>query len=574
MKHYFTHILCALSLCTVIFTSCSNDDEQSTEPIGVKSVAIINAGENGNARAEGVLDNDTFRIVVSPLSDLKNMKLEIIPNNGTTVTPGSGTVVDFESNDGKQALVAIKGTEFIKYGIRVTTSTNTDGLALLNLKVSGVYNPAINISHVEKKIKLSFSNVMGTKAILSDFEISPSTAIIKESIPAMSDDKMTIDFALEGEKYIIIANGNQERKYTIEAQISEAGMKISTAKVVLDQSLGSGLNTMLGKNTTRGAYIDGRYAFFASREGGNNIYYYDIKDATKELKTLNMGTGVIQTTNVTWPISDVIVSDKGNIYACSMAVSIAHSCVVYSLEYVDAVPEKVLEYTISDPVGNSTGVRLGDALSIIGDPKTNGYIISSNFPFQNAQQGQFYVWKGENSNLETQPQVIDLVGQYKAPSSSDLSLGLFARINGIPDDSEHFIATGSAAGTLLLNKNFNVEFEIERDKPIQGRAMDPHFFEYNGIRYLTYTINREWAPNEAFLEIVALTDGTNYVEGMKALADKSIDQVSVFKKPITSNATSGAAWLSECNSVKVVNDKVYVFGYVCEYGALVFEIGK
>lgn len=126
----------------------------------------------------------------------------------------------------------------------------------------------------------------------------------------------------------------------------------------------------------------------------------------------------------------------------------------------------------------------------------------------------------------------------------------------------------------MLNKNFNVEFEIERDMPIQGRAMDPHFFEYNGIRYLTYTINREWAPNEAFLEIVALTDGTNYVEGMKALADKSIDQVSVFKKPITSNATSGAAWVSACNSVKVVNDKVYVFGYVCEYGALVFEIGK
>ena len=574
MKHYFTHILCALSLCTVIFTSCCNDDEQSTEPIGVKSVAIINAGENGNARAEGVLDNDTFRIVVSPLSDLKNMKLEIIPNNGTTVTPGSGTVVDFESNDGKQALVAIKGTEFIKYGIRVTTSTNTDGLALLNLKVSGVYNPAINISHVEKKIKLSFSNVMGTKAILSDFEISPSTAIIKESIPAMSDDKMTIDFALEGEKYIIIANGNQERKYTIEAQISEAGMKISTAKVVFDQSLGSGLNTMLGKNTTRGAYFDGRYAFFASREGGNNIYYYDIKDATKELKTLNMGTGVIQTTNVTWPISDVRVADNGNIYACSMAGSKAQSFVVYRWENVDALPEKVLEYTISDPVGNSTGVRLGDALSIIGDPKTNGYIISSNFPFQNAQQGQFYVWKGENSNLETQPQVIDLVGQYKAPSSSDLSLGQYARINGIPDDSEHFIATGSAAGTLLLNKNFNVEFEIERDMPIQGRAMDPHFFEYNGIRYLTYTINREWAPNEAFLEIVALTDGTNYVEGMKALADKSIDQVSVFKKPITSNATSGAAWVSACNSVKVVNDKVYVFGYVCEYGALVFEIGK
>lgn len=574
MKHYFMHLLCALSLGLVIFVSCSDDKEESAEPIGIKSVAIVNAGENGQERAEGFLDEDTFRIEVPALSDLKKMKLEIVPNDGTNVTPASGTFVDFEANKGKQVLVAIKGTEFMKYGIRIKTSSQVDGLALMNLKVSGVYNPTINISHTEKKIVLSFSNVTGTKAVLSDFELSPSTAIIKESIPEMSDDKMTIDFALEGEKYILIANGNQEKKYTIEAQISEAGMKISTAKVVLDQSLGSGLNPILGKNTTRGAYFDGRYAFFACREGGNNIYYYDIKDATKELKSLNMGTNVIQTTNVTWPISDVRVADNGNIYACSMVNNKAQSFIVYRWDNVESMPEKVLEYTISDPVGNSTGVRLGDALSIIGDPKTNGYIISSNFPFSNNQQGQFYIWKVKNNQIESNPQVIDLVGQYQAPSPADLSLGQYARINEIPGDNEHFIASSSAVGTLLLNKKFEVEFELERDMPIQGRAMDPHFFEYNGIRYLTYTINRDWAPNEAYVEILALTEGTSYVDGLRVLAERSIDQVSVFKKPITANATAGAVWVSACNSVKVVNDKVYIFGYVCEYGALVLEIGK
>lgn len=579
MARKFITLSCLLGITTLFFFSCSDDDTPTdATSVEISSVSIINAGEAGDNKAEGVLDGDTFRIKVSPLTDLKNAKLEIVASEGATTTPASGSVVDFEANGGKQALIASKGMEIKKYGIRVTKGEYTNELAMLGLNVKGVYNPEVTISHAEGKINLSFTNVLGTTAILSDFEINPSSATISSSKPEIisneDGDYMEIDFADSSEKYIVLSNGGKEKKYVITASIIEAGIKPNTAKIVLDQSLGSGLNPILGKNSTRGAFFDGQYAFFASREGGNNIYYYDIKDATKEMKSLKMGEGVIDASSTTWAISDVRVADNGGIYVCSMANEKNKKFIVYYWKDVNADPEKILEYSIDSPVAPSTAVRLGDALSIVGDPKTNGYIATSNFPFQNAQQGQFYVWESKNGQINQTPKVIDLVGKYQAPSSADLSLGQYARINGIPGDDTHFIATGSAAGTLILDHNFDVEFEIERDTPIQGRAMDPHFFEYNGVRYLTYTVNREWAANDAYIEVIALVEGNNFIEGLKSIAEKSMDDIRVYKQNITTNATSGAAWVSACNSVKVVNDKAYVFGYVCEYGGIVIELGK
>lgn len=577
MKRNFFKTALTLCMGSLFFFSCSEKEEVVDSALEVTSVAIVNSGEDGATRAEGVLDGTTFNIQVSPLSDLKKAQLEIVAPDGVSTTPANGAIVDFEANNGEQQLVALKGSEVKNYTIKVTKAELSDELALKNLVVKGVYNPVVEILHSEKVIKISCSNVTGTKAVLSGFELNPSTATIKESVPALTSgedgDYIEMDLADGTEKYIVIANGSEEKKYTISAEVSEAGFDASTAKMVLDQSMGSGLNAALATNNTRGAYFDGKYAFFASREGGNNIYYYDITDATKELKTLNMGEGVLQE-NTTWVISDVRVSEVGGIYACSMANAKDKNFAVYYWSDVNATPVKVLDYVVADPVGQSTAVRLGDALSIVGDPQTNGYIITSNFPFQNSNQGQFYIWKVTDGTVASEPQVVDLVGKYQAPSASDLSLGQYARINGIPGDNEHFIATGSASGLILLNSNFDVEYEVERDTPIQGRAMDPHFFEYNGIRYLSYTVNREWAANDAFVEIVALTDGDNFVDGFKALSEKSIDDIRAYKQTITTNATAGAAWVSACNSAKVVNDKLYVFGFVCEYGAIVMELSK
>lgn len=574
----FVKGLSMLLLASVAFVSCSDDDEVLNEPVGIKSMAIINAGEGQDARVEGVLTGDQFDFSVSPLSNLGALKLEIITNLGTTTTPVSGSTLDFTTNDGVQTIIASKGTETKIYKAKVTPSAFTTELALLGLEVSGVSFPEVAISHVEKTIHLTFADVTGKKAVLSNFQLNPASAVIKASVPAMEEDAegnpfMTIDFAVEGEKSITLQNGASEVKYVISATINKAGFDVSTEKVVLDQILGSNLNPILGKNTTRGTYFDGRYVFFACREGGNNIYYYDITDQTKELKSLNMGENIVA--GGAWVVSDVRVAENGNIYVSNMVNAKASRFKVYRWDNVaDQTPEVVLDYEIVDPVAPSTAVRLGDALSIIGDPMTNGEIIASNFPFQNTQQGQLYVWKFQQGQLVAgAPQVVELVDTYAGPSGTDKSLGQYARVAAVPG-SNNYLVTGSAVSALIYDNSWNKVFEMTRDMPIQGRAMDMNLFEYNGVRYMAYTVNREWAANDAFVEIVALTEGNNFVEGIQALSEKSMDDIRAFKKQITTNATKGAAWVNANSSVKIVNDKVYVFGFVVEYGAVVFEFSK
>lgn len=223
----------ALTLCmgSLFFFSCSEKEEVVDSALEVTSVAIVNSGEDGVTRAEGVLDGTTFNIQVSPLSDLKKAQLEIVAPTGVSTTPANGAIVDFEANNGEQQLVALKGSEVKNYTIKVIKSELSDELVLKNLVVKGVYNPVVEISHSEKTIKISCSNVTGTKALLSGFELNPSTATIKESVPALisgeDGDYIEMDLADGTEKYIVIANGSEEKKYTISAEVSEAGFDAS-----------------------------------------------------------------------------------------------------------------------------------------------------------------------------------------------------------------------------------------------------------------------------------------------------------------------------------------------------------
>ncbi len=575
-KSVMMKTLCA-GLGLVALFSCDKKEETPT-PLEVTSVAILNSGEDGQTRAEGVLSGTTFSIEVSPLSDLSAAVLEIIAPEGVTTTPANGATVDFEANGGEQALIANKGTEVKNYTIKVTKGELTDELMLSEVTIAGVAGASYTISQPEKTISISCSNLTGTVAQISGFVMNPATATIKESVPALitpedGEPYMEVDLAADTEKYIVIANGSEEKRYDITAVISEAGFDASTAEIVLDQRLGSGLNSTLGTNNTRSSFFDGRYVFFASREGGNNVYYYDINDATKTMKSLDMGEGVI-TTDSDWAISDVRVAENGGIYLSSMAMSKGKKFNVYYWKDVNAAPEKILSYTISDPVGEASTVRLGDALTILGDPQTDGYIITSNFASGNQKQAQFYMWKVTGGTVAAEPEIKDLLGQYEGASAADPAMGQYSRIAPIPGDPSHYIATGASCGLLILDSEFNVEFELKRDTPVQGRAQDPHFFEFNGVRYLTYTVNREWAANDAYLEIVALTEGNDYVEGLKGIASKTIDEISVYKENITSTATAAAVWVSASNNVVVDGDDLYVFGYVCEYGAMVVKFTR
>lgn len=572
MKTLFT------GLGLVALLSCEQKEDTTGGALEVTGVAILNSGEDGQTRAEGVLSGDTFNIEVSPLSDLTAAVLEITAPEGVTTTPANGATVDFEANGGEQALIANRGAEVKNYTIKVTKAELTDELMLSELTISGVAGASYTISQPDKTISISCSNLTGTVAQISGFVLNPSTATVKETVPAMitpeeGDPYMEVDLAADGDKYIVIANGSEEKRYDITATVSEAGFDPETAEIVFDQRLGSGLNPSLGTNNTRGSFFDGQYVFFASREGGNNIYYYDINDATNTIKSLNMGEGVV-TTDSDWAVSDVRVAANGGIYVSSMAMTKDKKFNVYYWENVDATPVKMISYTVADPVNNATTVRIGDALTILGDPQTDGYIVTSNFASGNQNQAQFYMWQVTGGTVAAEPEIVDLIGQYEGASAADPAMGQYSRIAEIPDDPSHYIATGASCGLLILDSEFQVEFELKRDSPVQGRAQDPHFFEFNGVRYLTYTVNREWAANDAYLEVVALTEGDNYVDGLKGLADDAIDDVSVYRENITNNATAGAAWVSAANNVVVDGDNLYVFGYVCEYGAMVVKFTR
>ncbi len=558
--------------------SCEQKEDTAGGALEVTGVAILNSGEDGQTRAEGVLSGTTFNIEVSPLSDISAAVLEITAPEGVTTTPANGATVDFEANGGEQALIANRGTEVKNYTIKVTKGELADELMLSELTISGVASVSYTVSQPDKTISISCSNLTGTVARISGFVLNPSTATVKETLPALvtpeeGEPYMEVDLAADGDKYIVIANGSEEKRYDITATVSEAGFDASTAEIVLDQRLGSGLNASLGTNNTRSSFFDGQYVFFASREGGNNVYYYDINDATKTMKSLNMGESVI-TSDSDWAISDVRVAADGGIYVSSMAMTKDKKFNVYYWENVDAAPVKILSYTVGDPVNNATKVRIGDALSILGDPRTDGYIVTSNFASGNQNQAQFYMWKVTGGTVAAEPEIVDLIGQYEGASAADPAMGQYSRITEIPDDPTHYIATGAACGLLILDSEFQVEFELKRDTPVQGRAQDPHFFEFNGVRYLTYTVNREWAANDAYLEVVALTDGDNYVDGLKGIANKAIDEISVYKENITNTATAGAIWVAATNNVFVDGDDLYVFGYVCEYGAMVVKFTR
>lgn len=553
------------------FFSCSKD-EAEPDVLGVKSVAITNAGQDGTTRVEGTLSGDTFTVEVPALSDLTNLQMEIVPEKGSTTTPATGEKADFTQNNGEVVVIASLGAQTKTYKVKVTKAAMKDEVALVGFDITGVSSPSYTVSHVNKTIVLKFTNVLGTTAVLSNIKANPAGATVTGN-PAISDKgEMKLDFSSNAAKTITVAMGSKSITYTVTAEVSEAGFKASSANLYFDQSLTTGVPAEVADNSTRGAYFDGRYVFYASRKNGNHVYYYDTQDPTKAQKSLKLTDGVFSADGTTWAISDVRVADNGKIYACAMANAKDKIFRVYRWDNLDAEAVKVLEYTVGSAVAPSTAVRLGDALSIIGDPSTNGYIITSNFPFQNVNQGQIYIWKYVNGVAQAVV-VKDLVGKYEAPSAADKSLGQYARVTGIPGTNQ-YVLKGSASGIVVLDSNFDFDFELKRDTPVQGRAMDVNFFEYNGVRYMSYTVNREWAANDAFVEVVALTDGNNFVDGLKALSTKSMDNIRVYKRQITQTATAGAAWVVATSKAKVVNDKVRIFGYVCEYGSIAIEFSK
>lgn len=142
------------------FFSCSKD-EAEPDVLGVKSVAITNAGQDGTTRVEGTLSGDTFTVEVPALSDLTNLQMEIVPEKGSTTTPATGEKADFTQNNGEVVVIASLGAQTKTYKVKVTKAAMKDEVALVGFDITGVSSPSYTVSHVNKTIVLKFTNVLG-----------------------------------------------------------------------------------------------------------------------------------------------------------------------------------------------------------------------------------------------------------------------------------------------------------------------------------------------------------------------------------------------------------------------------
>jgi hypothetical protein len=523
----FSGMLLLLAV-SMVFNACKPDDPKPKEA-KITAFAITNAGAQANQRMEGVIDGLNILVAVPYETDVTKLIAEVQASEGATVVPSSGTELDFSN---PRNFVVTHGDLTSTYVVTVERAQPTSPvLTAVTVKAAGsgeTYGVEISLSN--KTVTVTLNTLQSKVVEVSGVQVLPAgttwsvapVVTAPNVIDLAANPKMTLSFAGTASEYSFVAN------------VTQAGFNPENTTILMDKSSAAGfLPSVINSNESRGATFNGQYVVVPTRKEGNNMYYWDV-NAGGDHSAMSM-TGV---SGGTWLVSDA--KFVGNtVYASNMVSQNGQLFKVYRWDSVtDETPEVVIEWPVGDPVTPAVAIRLGDALSIVGDPATNGYIIASNFPFSNPQN-QFYVWEFTNGVPASEP-VIWTVNPVEGAR-----IGQYGRINPIPGETEKFLVSGAEMGIAVINKQGEVLYEVP-ESIIQFRAFDPNVFTYNGGRYLSYTVNREWEASGAFMQIVNITEGAGIVEALQALTDDNIVSKQVHTK-IFGNIAD--VWISACNEV-------------------------
>jgi hypothetical protein len=534
------------------FTSCTEDEPEPIEAL-ITEFAVTNAGAQGNQRAEGVIDGTTILLVVPYETNLTALTTDIKLSPGASVVPASGASVDFSET---RSFVVTNGTESNIYQVTAERADPTSAviteIQFVSHSAGETYTNEIN--QTAKTITVTLNDLQNPKAVIKNLKVLPVGATKQYSWGTHD----TLDLKATGNKITLSLAGAQT-VYDIIANITVAGFDPAKATVLMNKSRGANLlPSIIDNENSRGAAFNGRYLFVASRKDGNYIYYWDMENPNAEPKTLALPESVVSGGN--WRVSDVrVVGD--NIYVSNMVMAEGGIFKVYKWEGVnDDTPEIVLQYTV--PAAN---VRLGDAISIIGNPPADGHIFASNFPNPITTISEFYVWSfngaaGSNRVVQITPKVALRMGQY-------------GRVSAVPESAELLLVTGAEMGIAVMD--FNGDIKYETVEPVtQNRSYDPRIFEYNGARYLTFAVNRAWEPAIGhWYEVINITEGANILDALKALNSGNITSKRVFKhfyggavNPQFEGATTGVGFDSA--------GKPRIMGFSVQQGFVVHQLSN
>lgn len=548
-------LLMLLLAVSVSFYACNEDDPPEPKEAKITAFAVTNAGAAADQRIEGAIDGTNILVAVPYETNMTKLVVEVQVSTGATVVPASGTELDFTD---PRNFVVTNGNLTTTYQVTVEKSEPTSPvITALSAEASSTGESyGVSIDIIAKTITITLNNLQSKIVKISGVQVLPAgttwqiAPVVQapDVIDLDADPKMTLSFAGETSEYNFIAN------------VTQAGFNPENTTTLMDKSSAGGfLPGVINTNESRGAAFNGQYVVVPSRKEGNNVFYWDV-NAGGDHSAMNM-TGV---SGGTWVVSDVKFAGDA-VYVSNMVNQDGQIFKVYRWDSVtDETPEVVIEWPLGDPVSPAVAIRLGDALSIIGDPATNGYIIASNFPFSNPQN-QFYVWEFTNGTPASEP-VIWTVNPVEGAR-----IGQYGRINPIPGETERFLVSGAEMGIAVINKQGQVLYEVP-ETVIQFRAFDPNVFSYNDGRYLTYTVNREWDANGAFMQIVNITEGADIVEALQALTDDNIASKRVHTK-IFGNIADG--WINASNEISFSSQgKPRVMAFTVLNGFIVQEFSN
>ncbi|MFO7873270.1 MAG: DUF4623 domain-containing protein [Bacteroidales bacterium] len=500
----------------VTFAACDDDDDPAPieQEAFITEFAITNAGADGDARVEGEITDFSILVVVPFETDVTALVTDIEVSEGASVEPASGTELDFSE---PRNFVVTHGDETNIYEVTVEKAEPTEGVItdITIISATSGEEYETEIDQADNSIHVTLNELQTTIAVIDDISLAPDG-----SIYTTSTGTDTLD--LDTETSITVSYAGDDTEYQVNSNITEAGFDPDQTQVLIDKSGASGLiPSLIDDETNRGADFDGRYVYVASRQEGNQIYYWDTENPNAEPGTLELGDVV---SGGTWLVSDVRAVD-GYIYASNMVMEAEQVFKVYRWDGIDdEEPELVMEYTVPD-----AGIRFGDAISIIGTPPENGYIYASNFAWPD-DASEFYVWHFNNGKADA-PEILPI------EPIEGLRIGQYGRVNAIPGVDDLLMVTGAEMGVAVMDLEGNILAETA-EPMVQTRSYDPRVWEYNGGRYLSYTVNREWEAQGAYFRVLNITDGQDIVDAIQNITATNIDNIMVYEHLFGADASN------------------------------------
>ncbi len=320
----------------------------------------------------------------------------------------------------------------------------------------------------------------------------------------------------------------------------------SEIETVLDKTHASGNmpDFINDAGATRGAGFNGDYVFVASRQGGGDfVYYWDVNEPGGDAGMLDL-TGV---GGGTFTLADMTV--VGNHIFVSNMVFAGGGFKLYHWDGMEASPTTLIQY--------NTPVRLGDAITVLGDPDDYAEI------FVSAHGGSaFYIWQMENGQLiNDEPIISDW--EYGETTSN------FARVSQVLGKPSYGVASGPGFGPVLINLNDGTltgsSSEFFPDWPMYA-----HAFVANNERYMVLMRVRGADPSENVLYVLDLNEGASLEEAFELLgnstfAEKVVHQVSIGDIP------NGNASVS-VDLVKDDDGNLHIMGFAAGNGFIVQKI--